>query len=120
MHITSPKSQNDLIHLCGSKVRDSVHAEIIKSKYYSIMVVATPDISCEGQSTFIFRYVLPTESGYVINERFYTFVNDNGKKGHEIAQLILTFLESILIPLKDCQGQGYDNASNMSGKYSGA
>lgn len=36
-----------------------------------------------------------------------------------IADIILNFFESLDIPIKDCRGQSYDNASNMSGKYSG-
>lgn len=36
-----------------------------------------------------------------------------------IADTTLNFFESLDIPLKDCRGQSYNNASNMSGKYSG-
>ncbi|GBP20894.1 hypothetical protein EVAR_80713_1 [Eumeta japonica] len=35
------------------------------------------------------------------------------------AETILNFLEIHDIPIKDCRGQSYDNASNMSGNYSG-
>ena len=118
-HYLSAKIQNEFIHLCGEKVRSCVLAERESAKYYSIMVDATPDISCQEQSTFVFRYVLPTEDGYVVKERFFVFVNDNGKKGKEIAELIVSFLKDVLVPLQDCRGQGYDNASNMSGKYNG-
>ena len=56
---------------------------------------------------------------YIIRERFVTFVDDSGKTGSEIATMILSFLTENDIPFKDCRGQGYDNASNMSGRYNG-
>ena len=41
-------------------------------------------------------------------------------RGKEIAQLIMDTLEEHAIPLNDCRAHGYDNASNMTGKYKGS
>ncbi|KAI6651791.1 hypothetical protein LOD99_5038 [Oopsacas minuta] len=35
------------------------------------------------------------------------------------AKVLLSFLEENNVSIKDCRGQTYDNASNMSGKYNG-
>ena len=42
-----------------------------------------------------------------------------GHTGQNIADRILSFLEKHGIDIKNCRGQSYDNASNMSGKYAG-
>lgn len=42
------------------------------------------------------------------------------KTGSDIAELILSTLLLHDIPIKYCRGQGYDNGSNMAGKYKGA
>ncbi|KAK4300341.1 hypothetical protein Pmani_027458 [Petrolisthes manimaculis] len=39
--------------------------------------------------------------------------------GRDIATTVLDFLKEKNIPVIDCRGQSYDNASNMSGKYQG-
>ena len=42
-----------------------------------------------------------------------------GHSGRELAESLLTFLRTHGIDVTDCQGQSYDNASNMSGKDNG-
>ena len=78
------------------------------------MVDATPNCSCLEQETFIFRYLKRINDTYSIEERFYTFLQNTGKTGEEIAKIIFNFLEKLNVPLEDCRGQGYDNAA-MSG-----
>ena len=84
------------------------------------MVDATPDISHTEQNTFVLRYLTREQDKYIIRERFFTFLDDSGKTGSEIATMILSFLTENDIPFKDCRGQGYDNSSNMSGRYNRA
>ncbi|KAJ8926499.1 hypothetical protein NQ314_021101 [Rhamnusium bicolor] len=52
-------------------------------------------------------------------ERFLKFIPIKEHKSENIAETILNFLENYDIPVKDCRGQIYDNAPNMSGKYTG-
>ena len=66
--------------------------------------------------TVILRYVLP--DGKVV-ERFLKFIKINSHKGNDLANELVTFLQDIGIDVKNCRGQSYDNASNMSGIYSG-
>ena len=67
------------------------------------------------QLTLIVRYVLP--SGPV--ERFLTFLGMQSHTAEELARRLLDFFAKYGIDIKDCRGQSYDNASNMSGKYKG-
>ena len=55
-----------------------------------------------------------------IQERFVEFMDCNRKTRAEIAQLIQDFLCKHGLPINNCRGQGYDNGSNMAGKYNGA
>ena len=76
----------------------------------------------KGKRLQAIRYLTREHDKYIIRERFFTFVVESGKNGLEIGQIatmILSFLTENEIPFKDCRGQGYDNASNMSGKYNG-
>ena len=78
-------------------------------------VDSTPDIANVDQLTIIFRYVLP--DGPV--ERFVKFMPTRGHTGHQLADILLEFIEDNGVSLKDLRGQSYDNAANMSGKYKG-
>lgn len=118
-HYLSWQSQNDFIEACGQKVLKAILNERSKSKYYSILVDATPDCSHEEQLTFILRYVMENSDGSNIKERFLSFVKCTKKTGKDIANEIIHELEKHDIPLKDCRGQGFDNGANMVGVYKG-
>ena len=118
-HYLSKDSQNEFIHICADKVRHCILEERDNAKYFSIMVDMTPDVSHIEQNTYVLRYFTREQDKYIIRERFFTFVDDSGKTGSEIATMILSFLTENEIPFKDYRGQGYDNASNMSGRYNG-
>ncbi|KAE9522916.1 hypothetical protein AGLY_016727 [Aphis glycines] len=93
--------------------------EIIKflaSRGLSFRVDSTPDIAHIDQLIFMFRYVLPSGSPV---ERFFMFIDNIGHKSKELADTIIEVLKNNEIPIEDCRGQSYDNATNMSGHYSG-
>lgn len=50
---------------------------------------------------------------------FWSFLTTNEKTGEDAANLIKGVLKNYDISLDDCSGQGFDNGSNMSGKYKG-
>ncbi|XP_062904949.1 zinc finger MYM-type protein 1-like [Mobula hypostoma] len=105
----------EFINLIGSSILDHIIGEVKKYKYYSASLDSTPDISNVDQLTLTVRYVLP--SGPV--ERFVKFLGMEGHSAEQLTQGLLDFLKENDIDIKDCRGQSYDNASNMSGKYSG-
>ena len=86
------------------------------AKYFSISVDSTPDITHVDQLTFTIRYV--SANGAPV-ERFLQFVPIASHTGESLYQVIKTTFQELEIPLTDCLGQTYDNASNMSGIYNG-
>lgn len=106
---------NEFINVMGKQVLKEIVNEVKLAKYFSISVDSTPDLSHVDQLTFIIRYV----KDCVPVERFLKFIPIKEHKSEYLAETILSFLENHGIPIKDCRGQSYDNASNMSGKYTG-
>ncbi len=93
--------------------------EIVKvkrSKYFSIIVDSTPDISHIDELSFIIRYI---QKDGVPVERFMGFLPNVGHKSEQLEEAIISFLKLHDLDIKNCVGQSYDNASNMSGCYSG-
>lgn len=108
---------DEFILLLADEVLLSIIGEIKKAKYYSISIDSTPDISHTDQLTFIIRYILP--DGEPV-ERFVTFLPNCGHKGEDMEKAVLATIDKTLeLDIKDCRGQSYDNASNMSGQYKG-
>lgn len=106
---------DELIILLAEKTLDIIIDEVKAAKYYSVCVDSTPDISHVDQLTVILRYVLP--KGPV--ERFVTFISISSHTGEQLASYLTDFLAKHEVDIRLCRGQSYDNASNMSGKYSG-
>ena len=106
---------DEFVSIMGKCVLDKIISEIKSAGHFSVSVDSTPDVSNVDQLTFVIRYVLPP--GPV--ERFVHFLPMMQHTGLELATRLLTFLDQHGIDIKDCRGQSYDNASNMSGKYNG-
>ena len=85
------------------------------AKYVSISVDSTPDISHVEQLTIIVRYLKYD----IIVERFITFVEIHSHIGLYLTNVLLKFFKKNVINIKNCCGQSYDNASNLSGRYNG-
>ena len=94
----------EFISLIGSSVHDSIICKLKNSKYYTISLNSTPDISNVDQLILIVRYILPTAPV----ERFIKFLD-----------MDVWFLKENGIDIGNCRGQSYDNASNMSCRYNG-
>ena len=76
---------------------------------------STPVASHTDQLTIIFRYVL--DGGQI--ERFLKSLPLTSHKGKDMADLVLEALNKSDIDVINCRGQSYDNASDMSGTYTG-
>ncbi|KAG5899014.1 hypothetical protein JTB14_000041 [Gonioctena quinquepunctata] len=107
---------DEFIYLMAEKVLIYISDEIKKAKYFSLIVDSTPDAAHVDQLTLVIRCVL--DNGEPC-ERFLKFLPSVGHKAQEMFDAITIELEKLNINLKDCCGQSYDNASNMSGIYNG-
>jgi len=101
----------------GLEVRESICADILRAKYYSILVDSTPDVSHTDQLTFVVRYV--TVNGEPV-ERFLKFCPiEVSHTGENLKDIVLSTIDKLNLNIQDCRGQSYDNAANMSGRYAG-
>lgn len=107
---------SEVIEIMGQKVLDAIVAEVKKSKYFGLIVDSTPDITHNDQLAVILRHV--NDFGEPV-ERFIKFVHIHSHHSDHLTQNVLSLLEELNVDIKFCRGQSYDNASNMSGKYSG-
>ncbi|KAG8173321.1 hypothetical protein JTE90_003636 [Oedothorax gibbosus] len=98
------------------KVLEVIIQQVHQAKYFGLIVDSTPDISHIDQLAIVLRYV-DTDGDAV--ERFLTFHAIHNHTSSHLHDVIVEYLKSLNIDLKYCRGQSYDNASNMSGKYSG-
>ena len=85
------------------------------SIYVSISVDSTPDISHVDQLTIIVRYL----KEYSIVDRIITSVEIHSQAGLDFTNVLLKFFKKFRINIKNYCGQSYDNASNMSARYTG-
>jgi len=99
----------------SKKVLNHIINEIKSTKYWDFIVDSTPDLSHVDQLSVIFRYYL---NGYIY-KLFVCFLQIKSHTGEQQSIDILHLLEEYGLNIKDCRAQTYDNASNMSGKYSG-
>ncbi|XP_015377219.1 PREDICTED: zinc finger MYM-type protein 1-like [Diuraphis noxia] len=90
--------------------------DVNTSKYFSISVDSTPDITHTDKLSLVVRFV--DNNGNVF-ERFLCFMNNVGHKSEDMAEAVITILNKYNLNLNYLRGQSYDNASNMSGSYSG-
>ena len=110
----SQRIMEEVILMLSSQVTKLILISISNAKYFSIIVDSTPDVSHIDQLTFVLRYIKDGEPV----ERFITFTPIKSHKSKSLTTAIIETMNSLNLDIKYCFGQSYDNASNMSGKYS--
>lgn len=124
-HYLGKNIQNEVIRLLANKIRSHILNELKNSKYYSIILDCTPDLSNIEQMTVIVRFVTAIEATtskkehVSINEHFIDFIELHSTTGLNMTEVILQKLKEMDIPISDMRGQGYDNGANMRGHKSG-
>lgn len=124
-HYLGKNIQNEIIQIMSRMVKNEITTRLKASKYFSIIVDCTPDVSHTEQMTLIVRFVSilssPIENGnyFKINEHFLNFVDIYDSTGAGMSEKILDVLEKNNLDMDDLRGQGYDNGANMRGIHNG-
>ena len=104
----------EIIETMGNQILAVIVKELQQSKYFSVSIDSTPDISHIDQLTI----VVQMSDGEVV-ERLLTLIPIESHTGEALATTVLKFLNECDIDIKNLRGQSYDNAANMSGCYNG-
>ncbi|XP_077283207.1 zinc finger MYM-type protein 1-like [Arctopsyche grandis] len=108
--------QNDLVSAISKVLLDEIKTEIRASKFVSIIVDESTDISRKAQLSTIFRYV---DENNEIQERFVGFVDVSpNRTANALFQHIRETLEEFGC-LDKLIAQTYDGAAVMSGEHNG-
>ncbi|KAL4152652.1 hypothetical protein QTP88_000485 [Uroleucon formosanum] len=124
-HYLGKNIQNEIIQLLDNKIRQQIISAVQNTKYYSIILDCTPDVSHKEQMTMIIRFVTATEkkenvpAKVSISEHFLTFIELHDTTGLNMTNVLLETLKKYGILLDDMRGQGYDNGANMRGQQNG-
>ena len=106
--------QNQIISLMGDAIQKKILSHIAQCKHFSILADETTDVSETAQPSLSVRFIKDTK----VRKEFLCFVPVSST-GKDLASTILTQLSQLGFDLEHMRGQGYDRASNMSGKYRG-
>jgi hypothetical protein len=110
----SSQTYGEFVQIMVEQITKQIVEEVKFSKYFSISIDSTPDVSHVDQLSFIIRYLI--KDGTPV-ERFLKFIANTGHKSEQIADAIFDTFNQYNLNIKNCRGQYYDKASNMSGKY---
>ncbi|XP_040210403.1 zinc finger MYM-type protein 1-like [Rana temporaria] len=117
-HYLGQHTQNELIQIVSGKILEAIVTQIRDSKYYSIILDCTPDISHQEQMSIILRSVA-LKGKPEIKEHFLGFVNVEATTGLNLSTGILNKMNELKISFEDCRGQAFDSGANMKGKNQG-
>ncbi|CAN6581607.1 unnamed protein product [Malus baccata var. baccata] len=110
LKLIAPSIQKDIVNSCAFKTIKAIMKEVKESKFFSIMVDESHDISTKEQMAVILRYV--DNKGQVI-ERFVGVQHVTETTSSKLKESIDEFLKLHDLSYSNLRGQGYDGASIM-------
>ena len=90
----------EIIEILGNQVLGVIVKELQQSKYFSVSIDSTPDISHIDQLTIVVRYVRMSDGEVV--EQFLTFIPIESHTGEALATTVLKFLNIYFIYYISC------------------
>lgn len=120
-HYLGDQIQNEIIDLLGTNIKNYILNKVRESKYFSIILDCTPDVSHTEQITVVIRYVLLNNEtkNVAICENFIGFCPITSSTGESLLNFVLDLFSQLNLNIENLRGQGYDNGSNMRGKHNG-
>lgn len=117
-HYLGMQIQNEMILLLAEAIRSEILERARCSKYFSIILDCTPDITHTEQITVVIRFV-SSAAPVVIYEHFLCFCPVTDTTGKELFDFLINKFKELNLDLNNLRGQGYDNGANMRGKHIG-
>ena len=114
---TSPEVQNLLLNIMATMVWKKICNAVQSAGPFSLLADESKDVSKTEQLTVALRYV--DVSCGSIHEHFLTFVPTTNFSAQSLSKYLLDTLKEHQLNPKQMVSQGYDGASEMSGRCSG-
>ena len=113
----SKTTQNILLNCCSDDITETIIKRVNDAQYFSILYDEASDASNKKKLSFCLRYVDKKEE---ICEDFLKFVHcKSGLTDKDLFKEVVDTLNELGLELKNCQGQGYDDAGAVSGIVDG-
>ncbi|CAF4965576.1 unnamed protein product [Rotaria sp. Silwood1] len=108
--------QNEILSIIQQHILSQIVSEIKTSKYYSVMIDETSDISRHEQVSLVIRY---TDDQFNVYERFIGFERASDISEEGLFDLLMLWLKKLDLDTKYIVGLCFDGASSMRGKCKG-
>ena len=114
---TSHEIQNEIIKIMAYSVLRKIACTIRANKYFSILVNDATDCSFKEQVSICFRHV--DVNTLEVHQEFAGLYETDNTTAATLTTIIKDAICRLGLDLRECRGQGYVGASNMSGRISG-
>ena len=115
----SATTQNTIIEICGSLLREDIVREANNSVAFSILADETNDISGIEQMSLGVRFVKEQNGKMMVTEEFMGYIPIVNRTAEGLTNTIITNSLEFWLNMTKLVGQGYYGCSTMAGKEGG-
>jgi len=112
----SPEITNEVLEMFSFAALRELIKNVKAAKFYSLMLDETADISAKEQISICFRIA---GDDFTVHEFFFGFYQTDDTRSATLFKCVEDVLTRFDLSFKDCRGQCYDGAANMSGSIKG-